>query len=320
MTLQEYLKEKNTLLEQAGIEDAENEVWICLMSVTDLSRAQIRFSMSEEIEDVLAPATLWKLEDVFVRRADHEPLAYITGKTPFYDLEFSVGPGVLIPRFDTEILVETALKEIGNIVTNIEMSGFSDVVRIFDLCTGSGCVGITIAHELKQQCIPYELVMTEISPEAATYATANAQRILGDGDWRVELADLWPTDASMTAEVTQVDRNEMEPTELPETSKADLIVSNPPYIPEEEMQELAPEVRNCEPSLALTDGGDGLALYRRIAQDIKKYLKPGGVLAVEHGYNQGEAVRGILGQTLTDPRTIQDYGGHDRVTCAKSET
>lgn len=298
MTLQEYLKEKNTLLEQAGIEDAENEVWICLMSVTDLSRAQIRFSMSEEIEDVLAPATLWKLEDVFVRRADHEPLAYITGKTPFYDLEFSVGPGVLIPRFDTEILVETALKEIGNIVTNIEMSGFSDVVRIFDLCTGSGCVGITIAHELKQQCIPYELVMTEISPEAAAYATANAQRILGDGDWKVELVDLWPT----TSE------------------QADLIVSNPPYIPEEEMQELAPEVRDCEPSLALTDGGDGLMLYRRMAQDIKKYLKPGGILAVEHGYDQGEAVRGILGQTLTDPRTIQDYGGHDRVTCAKSET
>lgn len=327
MTLQDYLKEKTELLERSGIEDAENEAWVILMSLTDLNRAQIRFSLAKALDDCLSAETLWKLEDVWVRRADHEPLAYIIGKAPFYDLEFDVGPGVLIPRFDTEILVETALASLGcevmlphaeqvpqveqnaedsvdysedNTVTNIEISGIPSVIRIFDLCTGSGCVGITIAHELMRRGIPFELVMTEISEEAARYATANATRILGDVDWKVERVDLWPT-------ITE------------EWEKADLIVSNPPYITKEEMGDLAIEVRDKEPSLALTDGGDGLTLYRRICAELPSYLRQGGVLTVEHGCDQGEAVRTLLHPVLGSVGTLQDYGGHDRVTCGRRE-
>ncbi len=335
MTLQDYLKEKTELLERSGVEDAENEAWVILMSLTDLNRTQIRFSLAKELDDCLSAETLWKLEDVWVRRADREPLAYIIGKAPFYDLEFDVGSGVLIPRFDTEILVETALASLGcevmlphaeevpqveqdaadfieeaivpdncnedNTVTNIEISGVPAVIRVFDLCTGSGCVGITIAHELMRRGIPFELVMTEISEEAAHYATTNAERILGDNDWKVELVDLWPS------------INE-------EWEKADLIVSNPPYITKEEMEDLALEVRDKEPSLALTDGGDGLTLYRRICAELPSYLRQGGVLAVEHGCDQGEAVRDLMHPVLRNVGTIQDYGGHDRVTFGRRES
>lgn len=347
MTLQEYLKYKTAFLERAEIDDAENEAWICLMTATDMSRSELRFSMGEELEDCLRPSTISKLETIFARRANHEPLAYIVGLAPFYNLEFSVGPGVLIPRFDTETLVETALAALGhevmlagapdvpqvrtaeeglsgeltdgfsadseddskgdsegidagNIVTNIEITGISDAVRIFDLCTGSGCVGITIAHELQERGVPFELIMTDISPEASAFAKENAARILGDSDWKVMRADLWP-DGDEAA------------------WKADLIVANPPYITKAEMDELSEEVRECEPELALTDGGDGLALYRRIAADLPKYLKTGGVLAVEHGCDQGVAVRELLGTVLASPMTIQDYGGNDRVTCGRRE-
>ena len=310
MTIQEYLKEKTALLARAGIDDAEAEALLCFETASGMNRATIRFSAEKALADCFPDDVVEKIDDVFSRRASHEPLAYIVRKAPFFDLEFAVGPGVLIPRFDTEILVETALGCLGfpqmlpgdpKLVPDTTLVR---PVRILDLCTGSGCVGITIAHELQKKGVDFDLLMTDISPEAAAYAKENAKQILGDRDnksgsrWRVEITDLWPKDLS---------------------SKFDLIVSNPPYVTKDEMEELAPEVRGHEPDLALTDGGDGLLMYRRIAEGLKEYLDPYGVIAVEHGCDQGEAVRKILNVALGNESalTIRDYGDKDRVTCGK---
>ncbi|MBO7563639.1 MAG: peptide chain release factor N(5)-glutamine methyltransferase, partial [Clostridiales bacterium] len=170
-------------------------------------------------------------------------------------------------------------------------------VVILDLCTGSGCVGITIANELRKRNIPYELWMTEISDEAAAYAQKNAETILGKGSFEVEITDLWPK----------------------EELKADILVSNPPYVEEKEMAELSREVRDHEPALALTDGGDGLAFYRRIIGDLGKYLKDGGVFLLEHGYRQKAPIREMMPEGAKNLVCVKDYGGNDRVTAGRWE-
>ena len=381
MTLSEYLEEKTTLLSRAGIPDAENEAWLCFMEGTGLNRSAIRFSLPKALSSVVSEFSFGELEEIFARRAEHEPLSYIVGRAPFYDLTFSVGEGVLIPRFDTEILVETALGALGfpqmlpgapalPQVTSRGTAEFlgasashepteprgdslsrsaavasptaapiigsdsptADPIRILDLCTGSGCVGITIAHELHKKGIAYQLTMTEIFPKASAFAEENAKEILGTGSWRVEIADLWPKpdeggDAPKNAGTAGIKVDlETQAAEGRSDTKAavgrsdikyDLIVSNPPYVTKAEMTELAPEVRDHEPAMALTDEGDGLAFYRRIADGLTTYLAPGGVLAVEHGCAQGAEVRGLLEGVLSDILTIEDYGGLDRVTCGK---
>ena len=335
MTVKEYLKEKTAMLAAAGIEDAENEAWVCLVDGTGLPRSAFR-EEGKDLNAVLSREQIDFLETLFTRRAGHEPLAYIVGKAPFYDLEFSVGQGVLIPRFDTEILVETALGCLGlpvmipeysslprlethcNTVTNVDISALTvssddlvpnagSKVRILDLCTGSGCVGITIAHELLKKGVAFDLVMTEISEEAAAFARENASRILGDSSWKVEVRDLWP----------EISEEGMKASEKDPAWQADILVSNPPYVTIDEMAELLPEVKDHEPELALTDQGDGLSLYRRIMDGIEKFLAPGGILAVEHGCDQGADVRRILREGLDEVVTIKDYGHLDRVTCGK---
>ena len=113
MTLQEYLKEKTELLSRSGVPEAENEAWVVLETVSGLTRSYIRFSFAKELAEVVSSEVFSSLEKTYELRSCGEPLAYIVGHAPFYDLEFSVGEGVLIPRFDTEILVETALKALG---------------------------------------------------------------------------------------------------------------------------------------------------------------------------------------------------------------
>lgn len=307
MILREYLKEKTELLAASAIPDAENEAWVILLTCTSRSRAELRFLLPEPVEKALSPSELSQLEAVFSRRAKREPLAYIVGHAPFYDMEFSVGKGVLIPRFDTEILVESALAGLGLDAVSPGLS--SDIpkisswtpdmdrpVVIFDLCTGSGIIGITLASILKKRNIQCKVVMTEISEEAAAYAKKNVKDLLSDPEEmvKVEIADLWPSE---------------------DPEKADLIVTNPPYISEEEMQVLLPEVREFEPSLALTDEGDGLTMYRRILSDAGQYLYAGGGLFMEHGCDQAGALKDLMCGKWESITCVQDYGHRDRVTC-----
>lgn len=310
MTVQEYLKEKTELFSRSGVPEAENEAWVVLETVSGLTRSSIRFSFAKELAEVVSGEVFSSLEKTYELRACGEPLAYIVGHAPFYDLEFSVGEGVLIPRFDTEVLVETALKALGvgdfpfpDTDGPVPQANTAAPFIIYDLCTGSGCVGITIAHELLKRNIPCRLLMTDISEEAASYAKKNAQEILGTRvSWEVQIADLWPVDR---AEKTG--------------ARADLIVANPPYITKDEMDDLSVEVGKHEPHLALTDGGDGLMFYKRIFAGLPQYLKDGGVFAVEHGYLQKENIRRLMPEYLTDVISVKDYGDNDRVTCGRFE-
>ena len=325
MTLQEYLKEKTELLSRSGVPEAENEAWVVLETVSGLTRSYIRFSFAKELAEVVSSEVFSSLEKTYELRSCGEPLAYIVGHAPFYDLEFSVGEGVLIPRFDTEILVETALKALG--IGDFPFSETDAPIPkvpseapfiIYDLCTGSGCVGITIARELLKRSIPCRLVMTDISEMAASYAKKNAQEILGNKvAWEVQIADLWPAgDAKKSGTVEASDETGAG---AAGTARADLIVSNPPYITKEEMDELSVEVGKYEPHLALTDGGDGLSFYKRIFEGVKDHLKDGGVFAVEHGYMQKDAIRKLMPGYITDVVSIKDYGDNDRVTCGRYE-
>ena len=326
MTLNEYLKEKTALFARCGIPEAEEEAWILFMTLTDMNKSQIRFSSEKDLFLLFSKEKTEEFDRAFLRRSEGEPIGYICGHAPFYDLEFSVGKGVLIPRFDTEILVESALIALGveglpvpesdGEIPKVAHRGQakfparedaadadparveeSGPVVILDLCTGSGCVGITIANELRKRNIPYELRMTEISDVAAAYARKNAEKILGKGSFEVEITDLWPK----------------------EELKADILVSNPPYVEEKEMAELSREVRDHEPALALTDGGDGLAFYRRIIGDLGKYLKDGGVFLLEHGYRQKAPIREMMPEGAKDVVCVKDYGGNDRVTAGRWE-
>lgn len=248
--------------------------------------------------------------DAVYRRAGGEPCAYILGSCAFYKEEYEVGPGVLIPRSDTEILVEAALKALGaldfpvgdiiNIPTRDERP---DVVRIADLCCGSGCIGISLTNALADSGISCHTLLGDISPIALEYSRENARLQLKAGGEKVD--------------IVQVDL--LSPKSLDNLIASlgtfDLIVSNPPYITDSEMEELPREVRDYEPELALRGDGDGLLFYRTLASNAEKILSDGGILLVEHGYLQGEAVRRIFAMNgLTDIITVKDYGGNDRVT------
>lgn len=236
-------------------------------------------------DDVPTDAERSAYRDLIRRRVDGWPVAYLVGRREFYLLTFEVSPAVLIPRPDTETLVLESLNRLTGIATP----------SVLDLGTGSGCVAISIAHRAKSA----RVVAVDVSPDALEVAKRNAATH-GVAD-RIDfhLGDLFGP--------------------LPERAKFDLIVSNPPYIADGEFADLAPDVRDHEPRLALAGGPDGLAFYRRIAADAARFLKPGGWVLVEMGWTQNDAVRAIFAErpefALAD--TAKDMGGRYRVAMAK---
>lgn len=222
------------------------------------------------------------------RRRNREPVAYIVGKKEFWSLPLAVTQDVLIPRPDTECLVETALGILAH-----EPAGSSP--RILDLGTGSGAIILSIAS----QCQDPVYFASDISEKATALAKANAVENglthvhFFTGDWLVPL------------------RTSAKP--------FDLIVSNPPYIPSGEIPDLQPEICRYEPLSALDAGDDGLVCLQHLIQNVWPYLKPGGHLAMEIGYNQKEAVTAMASadghyETIS---VQKDYGGHDRVVCMR---
>lgn len=214
------------------------------------------------------------------RRCTREPLAYILGKWDFMGLEFGVSSDVLIPEQDTENLVEEVMREV------------CDGDRILDLCTGSGCILLSLLHYSNGSTG----VGTDLSEDAVAAARKNACRLgLSDrSDWRT--GDLFEA---------------LKPGE-----RFDIIVSNPPYIRRETIGELAPEVRIHEPRMALDGGEDGLDFYRRIIPGAADHLVTGGMLFLEIGYDQAEQVSALMEDAgYYEIRTIKDYGGNDRIVC-----
>lgn len=214
------------------------------------------------------------------RRCSREPLAYILGKWDFMGLEFGVSSDVLIPEQDTENLVEEVMREV------------CDGDRILDLCTGSGCILLSLLNYSNGSTG----VGTDLSEGAIAVAKENALKLgLSERcDWKA--GDLFEA----------VDPGE----------KFDIIVSNPPYIRSETIGELAPEVRIHEPRMALDGGDDGLYFYKRIILEAADYLRTGGMLFLEIGYDQAEQAGALMKDAgYYEVRTIKDYGGNDRIVC-----
>ena len=225
----------------------------------------------KEIEDGKMQDFLQLIE----KRAAHIPLQHLTGKQNFMGLDFLVNEHVLIPRQDTEILVEEIMRDL------------HDGIRILDMCTGSGCILLSLLH-YSNDCVG---VGVDVSEDALAVARQNADRL-----------------AEKQAVFIQSDLFEKV------EGSFDLIVSNPPYIRSQEIAGLMPEVREHEPHLALDGKNDGLHFYREIIKEAMLHLKRGGQLFFEIGYDQGEAVQALLAANgYTEIAVVKDYAGLDRV-------
>lgn len=220
--------------------------------------------------------------DLIERRMRREPVQYIMGYTAFYGYDFYVTPDVLIPRFDTETLVEAVLPCVKN----------GD--RILDMCTGSGCIPIVLYLELTRSGRHVTITASDISEAALLVAEKNAARL--------------------GAEITILKSDLFERIQ----GSYDIITVNPPYIETEIIGTLDPEVRLYEPNLALDGCEDGLFFYRKIVEEAGRYLAPGGLLALEIGADQSSAVEALMRDALFgDVRTVRDLAGNDRCVLGK---
>ena len=199
-----------------------------------------------------------------LRRAANEPIQYITGEQEFYGLSLRVTPAVLIPRPETELLVETVLAE-------VKRAGVKSALRILDVGTGSGAIAIALAHNLPSA----RITAVDLSGAALEIAASNAAR------------------HGLTEQIHFIESDLLE--ELPPDGLPfDVIVSNPPYVPAADRASLHPQVRDYEPGVALFAGADGLDIYRRLIPQARAALRPNGLLALEIGHGQKEAVTALL--------------------------
>lgn len=279
-TIAEALREGKLRLKAAGKEAYAFEAELLLEKAAGLNRTAL-FLRGEE---VLSEKVLTVYEGYLSEREQGRPTQYILGEWEFMGLPFCVGEGVLIPRGDTEVLVETIL----------EKQQAEKFESILDIGTGSGCIPISLGHYGKFE----KIMAVDISPKALGYATENAVKNNINIDFYE--SDLF--------------------TNLPAEwkGKLDAIVSNPPYIPKKDIAELMTEVKDFEPMNALDGGEDGLDFYRAIVEQAKEWLVDGGWLFFEIGYDQGEDLRKLLqefGYTAIEIR--QDLAGLDRVALGR---
>lgn len=250
-----------------------------------------RIKLYTDYERVLSEKELTQYRDLVKRAGEQEPIAYLTGTAHFFNLEFVVSRDVLIPRPETETLVEHVLQLVRHEI------GLSSP-RILDLCTGSGCIAASLAHNLKSAVV----IATDISEKALAVAKQNLQKL--QLDQRVTLAqgDLF----------TALEN-------LPDARDFDLIVANPPYIATADIDRLDKSVRDFEPKLALDGGLDGLTVHRRILAEAPKYLVRGGRVYLEIAFDQGPAALAIAEQypEYENPMILKDLIPRDRLLTAR---
>lgn len=274
MTLFELFSEgKKTLCEVTH--EYETDAWLLLEKVTGLTRFHYLTYPDTEIDET----SVMEYRAMLSKRAKHIPLQHIIGTQEFMGFEFMVNEHVLIPRQDTECLIEEALKRLKPGDT------------VLDMCTGSGCIIISIAKNVKL----FKAVGVDVSAKALEVAKVNA--------------------AGNEAGVSFIESNLFENVDK---EQYDMIISNPPYIESSVIEGLMPEVRDHEPRLALDGGMDGLIFYRRIIDEAREYLKPGGYLLFEIGHNQREAVCKLFSEAgYEDISAVCDLAGLDRVCIAR---
>ncbi len=275
MTYNEVLKKGRMLLEDAGTEDAAVDAEVLFEYVFEMNRAsRILYGNDIALSD--------KVElyyDLIERRRSRVPVQQITGTAPFYGYIFNIDENVLIPRFDTEVLVELILKR-----------EKEKTCQFLDMCTGSGCILISLLNERK-----WHGTGVDISDEALMVAASNKDKYKLTDRCVIYKSDLYEN----------------------VTGQFDFIVSNPPYIRKNVIDSLDPEVKNHEPLLALDGGEDGLDFYRKIIDKACEYLKEKGRIYFEIGFDQGKEVSDILlSNGYTDIEVIKDLAGLDRVVTA----
>ncbi|MBO5209775.1 MAG: peptide chain release factor N(5)-glutamine methyltransferase [Lachnospiraceae bacterium] len=290
-TYRELYKQGIACLQKAQIAEAELDARLLLEWCCDTNRNTLLVHGERSI----SPEEFEKYEGCISKRAKHIPLQHITGEQEFMGLTFEVNEHVLIPRQDTEILVEEAMRHL------------HDGMKILDMCTGSGCILLSLLH-YSNDCVG---VGVDISEEALNVAKRNGERMKALKE-NLQVSFL----QSNLFEVFENPLSDDMGARFGMDARFDMIVSNPPYIRSDVIQTLMLEVREHEPILALDGTEDGLYFYRNIIENAGKYLIGGGKLFFEIGYDQGEDVKRLMEQEgYKEVEVIKDFAGLDRVVC-----
>lgn len=277
MTLKELLTKGEDLLAQAGKDSPRYDARALYMFLTGLDNTGLIMAQREDV----AQNTQARYLSLIQQRASGIPLQHITGHQGFMDLELKVGPEVLIPRPETELLVEEALR----VLREEYDAADAPAPEVLDICTGSGAIGLSVKKHFPKA----QVTLSDISDGALQTAEANAEL------------------NGLKVEILKSDMFKAL-----EGRNFHMILCNPPYITDREIETLTSEVREHEPMIALSGGADGLDFYRILAEEAPKHLNCGGRLMMEIGYDQGETVPALM-RNLGDTRVLKDLNGLDRV-------
>ncbi|MGD2095560.1 MAG: peptide chain release factor N(5)-glutamine methyltransferase [Phycisphaerales bacterium] len=284
-TIQKLLNWINEYLTNKGIESPRLSAEILLSGVLGLKRIELYTQFDKPV----AAEQLDKLRDLVKRAGQQEPVAYLVGKTEFYSLELNIAPACMIPRPETELLVERAIEFLRT------RHGTQSVC---DLCTGSGCIAVAIGKNFPDA----RIIATDICDEALAIADENVKKHELEDRIKLLCGDLFdPIISGLDVE------------------KFDVIVCNPPYVSSAEYEKLDKNVKDYEPRKALFAGIEGLDIYRRIIEKADEFLKPGAAMIMEIGYAQGPAVKELLEQTgvYNEIKIEKDFHNNDRIVSAK---
>ncbi len=284
MQVQQLLKTAAATLAEAGVEDSRLEVELLLLDCLGVSRSRLFFLYDQEVK----PKLEQRFQEVLSRRCRREPLQYILGSCEFWSLDFHVAPAVLIPRPETEFLLEHVFSTLG-------LERDISELKILDLCTGSGVIGVVLAKEFDHAAV----TAVDYSSDALALARENIARHGLEERINLVCADL----------LTGFRPNQV----------FDVIVTNPPYVKACDLSGLEPEVRDWEPELALSGGETGMDVINRICFDACHHLKPGGWLFMEIGADIGGQVEHVFAasERYEQVRVVQDWAGRPRVLQAK---
>jgi release factor glutamine methyltransferase len=284
-TIKRLLEWISEYFDTSGVDAPRLSAELLLCHILKLERIQL-YTLYDR---VVGAEQLAALRALVKRGAAHEPVAYLVGRCEFYSLPLKVTPDCLIPRPETEHLVERAVDF---------LRGRPSPPVVLDLCTGSGCIAAAIAKNVKD----VQVVATDICDKALAVAAENIQRHKLEDTVRLLCGDLFDPIIAGLGE-----------------TQFDLIVSNPPYVSEPEYEKLDQNVKDYEPKRALYAGADGLDIYKRILEKVDDFLKSDGALMMEIGYTQGPAIKAMLEATgsFADIRIEKDFANNDRIAIAK---
>ena len=297
MKLRTILDDAKALLKKHNIDDYDFDATEILLSILDMDMTEFLCEEDFELEDRYEKNTISRLisnyDELIEARAEHYPLQYLLGETYFCGYKFEIDKGVLIPRQDTEVLVEKVISD------NPDKNKF-----VLDLCTGSGCIAIALANLGNYKLI----VGTDISDDAISIAAKNAENLVNSSDLDDEMSQkVYFLQSDLFSNFYKIKDNLG-------IESFDIITANPPYIRSDDINKLQEEVRKYEPHIALDGDKDGLKYYREIAKEARDYLSNNGRIYLEIGYDQASDVKNIFEKAgYTHIETIKDLGNNDRV-------